>query len=90
MSGGLFVNALARELGDAGRRHAGPAARAPHRGLHPPLRHASRRCPAPRELLATLTEHGVPWAIATSGTERYAGLARELLGPPDGDADGDA
>ena len=42
-----------------------------------------RPLPGARELLATLTEHGVPWAIATSGTERYAGLALGLLGLPD-------
>jgi beta-phosphoglucomutase-like phosphatase (HAD superfamily) len=40
--------------------------------------------PLPRapELLASLTEHHVPWAIATSGAERYARLALELLELP--------
>jgi HAD superfamily hydrolase (TIGR01509 family) len=83
MSGGLFVNALARELDtpiDSEVLAALP-------GLHSDafIRHYDSVQPLPgaRELLATLTEHGVPWAIATSGPVRYAGLARELLGIPD-------
>jgi HAD superfamily hydrolase (TIGR01509 family) len=79
MSGGLFVNALVRELRvvpDAATLDALP-------GLHAEayLRHVSGVAPLPgaRELLDSLTEHGVPWAIATSGAERYAGRARELL-----------
>ena len=84
MSGGLFVNALARELG-AGLDEA-TLARLP--GLHADayIRHFESVAPLPgaADLLAALTEHGVPWAIATSGVERYARLALELLGlPPD-------
>jgi HAD superfamily hydrolase (TIGR01509 family) len=83
MSGGLFVNALVRELEtplDAETLAALP-------GLHAEafIRHYDSVQPLPgaRELLDTLTEHEVPWAIATSGAERYAGLARELLELPD-------
>jgi HAD superfamily hydrolase (TIGR01509 family) len=83
MSGGLFVNALARELEtplDAETLAALP-------GLHAEAfirRYDSvQPLPGARELLSTLTEHQVPWAIATSGPERYAGLARELLQIPD-------
>ena len=82
MSGGLFVNALVRELEtplDADTLAALP-------GLHTEayLRHYDTIEPLPgaRELLATLTEHGVRWAIATSGARRYAGLACELLQIP--------
>jgi HAD superfamily hydrolase (TIGR01509 family) len=82
MSGGLFVNALARELAtplDSDTLAALP-------GLHADafIRHYDSVQPLPgaRELLATLSEHQVPWAIATSGAERYAGLARELLELP--------
>ena len=82
MSGGLFVNALVRELEaplDADTLAALP-------GLHADAfirRYDSvQALPGARQLLATLSEHGVPWAIATSGTERYAGLARELLSLP--------
>jgi HAD superfamily hydrolase (TIGR01549 family) len=82
MSGGLFVNALARELDtplDAETLRALPK-------LHEDafIRHYDTVQPLPgaRELLATLTEHDVPWAIATSGVERYARLAREMLQLP--------
>jgi HAD superfamily hydrolase (TIGR01509 family) len=82
MSGGLFVNALARELG-AGLDEA-TLDRLP--GLHAEayIRHFPSVAPLPgaADLLATLTEHGVPWAIATSGVERYARLALDLLGLP--------
>ncbi|MBV9684866.1 MAG: HAD family phosphatase [Solirubrobacterales bacterium] len=82
MSGGLFVTALARELEtnlDADTLRALPR-------LHGDafLRHYDSVQPLPgaRELLATLTEHRVPWAIATSGVERYARLARDMLELP--------
>ncbi len=84
MSGGLFVNALTRELDtplDAETLAALP-------GLHAEgfiRRYDSvRALPGARELLVTLSEHNVPWAIATSGPEQYAGLARELLQIPAG------
>jgi HAD superfamily hydrolase (TIGR01509 family) len=83
MSGGLFVAALRRELrtelddetltrlpdlhAEAYTRHYG--------GVRP-LNGAG-------DLLARLDEEGIPWAIATSGTERTAGPARELLGLPE-------
>ena len=41
-----------------------------------------RPLPGAVELLATLTAHGVPWAIATSGVERYARRGLDLLGLP--------
>ena len=84
MSGGLFVNALVRELDtdlDPDTLRALPR-------LHEDafIRHYDSVHPLPgaRELLSTLTEHGVPWAIATSGVARYAELARDMLAlPPD-------
>jgi HAD superfamily hydrolase (TIGR01549 family) len=83
MSGGLFVTALARELESELDRET--LARLP--GLHAEayLRafDSVRPLPGARELLATLTEHRVPWAIATSGAERYARLALNLLELPD-------
>ena len=82
MSGGLFMTALARELEtnlDAEALRALPK-------LHEDafIRHYDSVQPLPgaRELLATLTEHGVPWAIATRGVERYARLARDMLELP--------
>jgi HAD superfamily hydrolase (TIGR01509 family) len=79
MSGGLFVTALAREL----ETNLDPETLAALPKLHEEafLRHYETVAPLPGaiDLLATLTEHGVPWAIATSGVARYADLARDLL-----------
>ena len=83
MSGGLFVTALRREIAnkltdeqlrEVSRRHAEAYAR---------LRDSVRPLPGARELLATLTEQGVTWAIATSGQAVSARPALELLGLPD-------
>jgi len=83
MSGGLFVAALARELDT----RLDPETLAALPRLHEDafLRHYDTVQPLPgaRELLATLSEHEVPWAIATSGVSRYADLAREMLQLPD-------
>jgi HAD superfamily hydrolase (TIGR01549 family) len=83
MSGGLFVNALARELETP--LDADTLAALPDLHIERFIGHYDSVQPLPgaRELLATLTEHAVPWAIATSGPVRYAGLARELLGVPE-------
>ena len=82
MSGGLFVNALVREL----ETHLDAETLAALPKLHQEafIRHYDTVQPLPgaRELLATLTEHGVPWAIATSGVSRYAELARDMLDLP--------
>jgi HAD superfamily hydrolase (TIGR01509 family) len=82
MSGGLFMTALVRELAtdlDADTVRALP-------GLHEEafIRHYDSVQPLPgaTDLLQTLTEHDVPWAIATSGVARYAHLACELLNLP--------
>jgi HAD superfamily hydrolase (TIGR01509 family) len=80
MSGGLFVNALAREL-EFPLDHEVIAALP---GLHHDafLRRfdSVRALPGSAELLAALSERGVPWAIATSGREIYARRSLELLG----------
>jgi HAD superfamily hydrolase (TIGR01509 family) len=82
MSGGLFVTALRREIAnkltdeqlrELSQRHAEAYAR---------LRDSVRPLPGARELLATLTEQGVTWAIATSGQAGSARPALELLGLP--------
>jgi HAD superfamily hydrolase (TIGR01509 family) len=83
MSGGLFVNALVREIDT--ELDADTIAQLP--GLHADayIRHAGsvRPLPGATDLLSALTGQGVPWAIATSGVERYARLALELLGLPE-------
>ncbi len=82
MSGGLFVTALARELDTT----LAPETLAALPELHADayIRHFEGVVPLPGavELLATLTERGVPWAIATSGSDRYARLALDLLELP--------
>ena len=83
MSGGLFVSALAREL----ETPLDPETLRELPKLHQDafIRHYDTVQPLPgaTELLSTMTENGVPWAIATSGVERYANLAREMLQLPD-------
>ena len=82
MSGGLFVRGLMRELGreldsataaELRRRHAEAYAKRFHEVV--PL-------PGARELLATLTELGAPWAIATSGGHDVANRTLALLDIP--------
>jgi HAD superfamily hydrolase (TIGR01549 family) len=83
MSGGLFADALLREIG----RAVTPEERERLRTLHAQAfeRRAEqvRLLPGSRELLATLTDLGVPWAIATSGEMRSAGRVLPLLGVPE-------
>lgn len=80
MSGGLLVNALLRETGtpitaeqvaEVQRLHALEYAR--QIGQVRPL-------PGARELLAYLTDRGVPWTIATSGRIESAQPALDVLG----------
>jgi HAD superfamily hydrolase (TIGR01549 family) len=82
MSGGLFVNALARELETDLDRDT--LARLPslHADAYVRYFDTVRPLPGAVELLRELSDHDVPWAIATSGQERYARLALELLELP--------
>lgn len=80
MSGGLFANALLREMG----RPIAPDLIARLRQHHAEAfqRQAPSVMPLPgaRELLAALIEQRVPWAIATSGRMETAGRLVEKLG----------
>jgi HAD superfamily hydrolase (TIGR01549 family) len=80
MSGGLFVTALLRELGTSLDTETLAQLPALHADAY--IRHFDTVEPLPgaADLLSTLTEQGVPWAIATSGSERYARLGLEILG----------
>ncbi len=80
MSGGLFVNALARELDTHLDQETLERLPELHAEAYVRHFHSVRPLPGAGDLLATLSSHAVPWAIATSGTERYARLALELLG----------
>ena len=87
MSGGLFTNQLLRETGDsrsatnASNGCAG-ARRAPISGWPVGI----RPLPGARELLAWLTQAGIPWAIATSGRMETAAvnLAKRSASIPTG------
>lgn len=82
MSGGLFVNALARELATDLDRETLARLPALHADAYMRQFDSVRPLPGATRLLTSLTEIGVPWAIATSGQQRYAELAVELLGLP--------
>ena len=84
MSGGLFVNALVRELHTD--LDTETLARLPDLHAEGFRRRFDSVGPLPgaTALLRTLTEQRVPWAIATSGEGRNARLALDLLElPPD-------
>jgi HAD superfamily hydrolase (TIGR01549 family) len=82
MSGGLFVNALVRELEADLDRETITRLPSLHAEAYVRQFESVRPLPGASELLWTLTDQGVPWAIATSGQERYARLSLELLGLP--------
>ncbi len=80
MSGGLFTKALARETGldlspegwnGSGFFTSSTTAR---------VRPRTRALPGARELLAYLSDNGIPWAIATSGRIETAGPVLKILG----------
>lgn len=80
MSGGLLVNALLRET----ERQIGAdeiaRVQQAHENAYARIVGQVRPLPGARELLAALTQAGVPWAIATSGRQASAGRSIELLG----------
>jgi len=84
MSGGLFANILLRETGFDNTPERLERLRVRHAEAYRSLSASVQPLPGARELLDYLTAQGTPWAIATSGTERYARLAFDLLEiPPD-------
>jgi HAD superfamily hydrolase (TIGR01509 family) len=80
MSGGLLVNALLRESGQALSDAQITQVQQLHRDAYERLSAGMRPLPGARELLAHLTTVGVPWAIATSGRLENARPALEALG----------
>ncbi|MGZ4593922.1 MAG: HAD family hydrolase [Actinomycetes bacterium] len=83
MSGGLFVAALMRETAaqlDAERTEWIQQRHAEH---YKASFHMVAALPGARDLLASLDERGIPWAIATSGRAVTARPALALLGLPD-------
>ncbi|MGZ4590684.1 MAG: HAD family hydrolase [Actinomycetes bacterium] len=83
MSGGLFVAALMRETAaqlDAERTEWIQQRHAEH---YKASFHMVAALPGARDLLASLDERGIPWAIATSGRAVTARPALALLGLPE-------
>ena len=80
MSGGLFITALEREVGRAVGDEEAARLRAAHVEAYLRRLPDVRPLPGARELLSALTAIGVPWAIATSGSDQTARPALALLG----------
>ena len=80
MSGGLFVNALARETGHDVSAEEAERIHQVHGEAFKRYASQVRALPGAQELLAYLTKAGVPWAIATSGRYQSARLSLDMLG----------
>lgn len=80
MSGGLFVNALLRETGHKVSPEEAARVQRLHAEAYGRLVAQVRPLPGARELLAYLSQVGVPWAIATSGRLENTRPALEILG----------
>jgi HAD superfamily hydrolase (TIGR01549 family) len=84
MSGGLFINALLRETERPFTAEEVARIQLRHQEAYVELAPDVRPLPGARQLLATLSGYGVPWAIATSGTAGVAGPVLTALEIPDG------
>jgi len=84
MSGGLFVNALFREIGRPITQKDIEIVSKKHEEVYARMRESVRVLPGAKELLTHLTENKVAWAIATSGRIRSAKPLLDLLEVPDG------
>ena len=80
MSGGLFIRALEREIGRAIAAGEAQRLRAAHAEAFVRRLPEVRPLPGASELLRALTSMGVPWAIATSGSDQTARPSVALLG----------
>lgn len=80
MSGGLFVNALARETGHSVSAEEAERIHQVHGEAFKRYASQVRPLPGAAELLSYLTASNVPWAIATSGRLESASLSLRLLG----------
>jgi HAD superfamily hydrolase (TIGR01509 family) len=80
MSGGLFTNQLLRETGLEISTALVERLRQSHAASYQRFADRIRPLPGARELLAWLTEAGIPWAIATSGRMDTAAVNLAALG----------
>jgi HAD superfamily hydrolase (TIGR01509 family) len=80
MSGGLFVSALAREMGRSPSADEVARMQKLHADHYRRYADQVRPLPGARELMTYLAQEGVPHAIATSGYQESARLAIRTLG----------
>jgi HAD superfamily hydrolase (TIGR01509 family) len=80
MSGGLFVRALGRETGRELSDQEVAKLQQLHTAAYERQARQVRPLPGAHELLETLREQGVPFAIATSGNAVSARVGLEMLG----------
>jgi HAD superfamily hydrolase (TIGR01509 family) len=80
MSGGLFTNMLLRETGMAIEPERIERLRALHAEAYRKRAAKIQPLPGARELLAHLSDAGLPWAIGTSGRMETAGPVLKTLG----------
>ena len=80
MSGGLFTNQLKRETGADLSEERLERLRHLHVQAYRRMSASIRPLPGARELLAWLTNAGLPWAIATSGRMETAAVNLAALG----------
>ncbi|MBI4528133.1 MAG: HAD family hydrolase [Deltaproteobacteria bacterium] len=80
MSGGLLINALLRETGRRITAEEAAHLQQIHAEAYARQVAQVRPLPGARELLAYLSDNGVPWAIATSGRLQSARPTLEVLG----------
>jgi HAD superfamily hydrolase (TIGR01509 family) len=83
MSGGMMVSALLRETGRTLSATELEELQRAHQAQYGAQVSTVQPLPGARELLAALTNAGVPWAIATSGYAATARSALALLGLPE-------
>lgn len=79
MSGGLMLNALARETGRPVSRKGAERIQQVHAEMYAKQAPSLRVLPGAQELLDTLADHRVPHAVATSGRMHSARYALKLL-----------
>ena len=84
MSGGLFVKALSRETGRELTPEDAERLKSLHAEAYSRRLDQVRPLPGAGDLLLTLTGLGVPWAIATSGSDTTARPSLEMLTIPPG------
>lgn len=84
MSGGLMINALAREVGRQFSAHEIERLQSDHESEYARLLDRVRPLPGANELLARLASASVPFAIATSGRATKAMQSLKMLKVPIG------